>query len=47
MVDLPDDGSPRSITFFDGMALEEDTESKIEDHRFCSGDAGLESIIGC
>ena len=47
-VDLPDEGSPKRITCFDGIDRDEDTESRIEDHRSCggsSGDAGRESSI--
>jgi len=46
MVDLPEDGSPRMITFLEGIAREDETESKIEDHKFCSGEVGLDSSMG-
>lgn len=36
-VDLPDTGSPRTITFLDGIALEDETESRIEDQRSWGG----------
>lgn len=45
MVDLPEDGSPRMITFFEGIAREDDTESRMDDHKCCSGDAGRSSSI--
>lgn len=32
-LDLPDDGCPSNSTCFEGMDRDEDTESKIEDHK--------------
>ena len=41
IVDFPVDGSPRTITCFEGMDREEETESRIEDHKSCGG-SGVE-----
>jgi type 2A phosphatase activator TIP41 len=37
-------GSPRRRTCFDGIERDFETESRIEDHRSCVGDAGLETV---
>jgi len=39
--DLPDDGGPSNSTCFEGIDREEETESKIEDHRFSGGASGV------
>lgn len=47
-VDLPDDGSPRMSSCFAGIEREDETESRMEDHRSCggaSGELGLESFM--
>lgn len=45
IVVLPDEGSPSSITFFEGIALDDETESNIDDQRCCSGLAGRSIAI--
>ena len=47
-VDFPEDGSPRSRICFAGIDLEDETESRIDDHKSCggaSGEVGLESFM--
>jgi len=39
--DLPDDGGPNNNTCFEGIDLEEETESKIDNHRFSGGASGV------
>lgn len=40
MADLPEEGSPSRITCFAGVEREDDTESKMEDHRSCGNSSG-------
>jgi hypothetical protein len=39
-VDFPEDGWPNKRTCFDGIEREEDTESKMDDHKSCGGASG-------
>ena len=40
--DFPEDGSPRRMICLEGIEREEETESRIEDHRSCGGASGEE-----
>lgn len=40
--DLPEEGGPRRRTCLEGIEREEETESKIEDHKSCGGAAGVD-----
>lgn len=44
-VDFPVPDSPRTTTFPDGIDLLEETEFKMELHKFCSGDEGRDCSI--
>jgi hypothetical protein len=39
---LPVDGWPKMSICFDGIERDEDTESRIEDHRSCGGASGVD-----
>lgn len=45
MVDRPEDFSPRIKICLDGIDLEDDTESRIEDHRFSTGSVSTTSTV--
>lgn len=40
--DLPDDGWPKSSICFAGIVREDETESRIDDHKFSGGASGLD-----
>jgi hypothetical protein len=41
-LDFPVDGWPKRTTCLDGIERDEETESRIEDHRSCGGASGVE-----
>jgi hypothetical protein len=41
-VDLPDDGWPKMSICFEGIERDEDTESRIDDHKSCGGASGVD-----
>lgn len=45
MVDLPEDFSPSIRICFEGIDLVDDTESRIEDHKFSTGSASTVSVV--
>ena len=40
--DFPEDGWPRRIICFDGIDRDEETESRMEDHKSCGGASGVD-----
>ena len=41
-LDFPEDGSPRRMICFEGIEREEETESRMDDHKSCGGASGDE-----
>jgi hypothetical protein len=46
MVDFPVDGWPSKRICFEGRTRDDETESRIEDHRFSGGASGVEERDG-
>ncbi|KAF5321921.1 hypothetical protein D9619_000569 [Psilocybe cf. subviscida] len=43
IVDLPDEGCPKMSTCFAGIERDEETESRMDDHKSCGGASGVEA----